>query len=105
MTENQISKYIVDAAIEVHRTLGGPGLLESLYEEAMDWELRKSGLLVERQMSVPVVYKVRTMSDPLRLDMLVEKKSSSKTRPSLPTTQSLKSKRGLICDCWICDSR
>lgn len=74
MTENQISKYIVDAAIEVHRTLGGPGLLESLYEEAMDWELRKSGLLVERQMSVPVVYKGRTMSDPLRLDMLVEKK-------------------------------
>lgn len=74
MTENQISKFIVEAAIEVHRTLGGPGLLESIYEEAMDWELRKAGLWVERQMSVPVVYKGRTMSDPLRLDMLVEKK-------------------------------
>jgi GxxExxY protein len=39
MTENQISKYITDAAIEVHRTLGGPGLLESVYEEALVWEL------------------------------------------------------------------
>jgi len=56
MTENQISKYITDAAIEVHRTLGGPGLLESVYEEAMAWELQKAGLLVERQLIVPIVY-------------------------------------------------
>lgn len=49
MTENQISRYITDAAIEVHRTLGGPGLLEGVYEEAMAWELQKAGLLVERQ--------------------------------------------------------
>jgi GxxExxY protein len=74
MTENQISKYIVDAAIEVHRTLGGPGLLESVYEEALAWELTNAGLLVERQLIVPIVYKGRTLADPLRLDMLVEKK-------------------------------
>lgn len=74
MTENQISKYIVDAAIEVHRTLGGPGLLESVYEEALAWELRKAGLIVERQLLVPIVYKGQTLADPLRLDMLVEKK-------------------------------
>ena len=74
MTENQISKYITDAAIEVHRTLGGPGLLESVYEEAMVWELQKAGLLVERQLIVPIVYKGRTLANPLRLDMLVEKK-------------------------------
>jgi GxxExxY protein len=74
MTENQISKHIVDAAIEVHRTLGGPGLLESVYEEAMNWELQKACLLVERQVIVPIVYKGRTLSNPLRLDMLVEKK-------------------------------
>ena len=73
MTENQISKYITDAAIEVHRTLGGPGLLESVYEEAMVWELQKAGLLVERQLIVPIVYKGRTLANPLRLDMLVEK--------------------------------
>ena len=74
MTENQISKYIGDAAIEVHRTLGGPGLLESVYEEALVWELQKSGLLVERQLVVPIVYKGLTLANPLRLDLLVEKK-------------------------------
>jgi GxxExxY protein len=74
MNENQISKYIVEAAIEVHRTLGGPGLLESIYEEAMVWELQKSGLLVERQVVVPIAYKGNTLSEPLRLDLLIEKK-------------------------------
>ncbi len=48
MTENEISRHIVEAAIEVHRTLGGPGLLESVYEEAMAWELTHRGLLGER---------------------------------------------------------
>ena len=38
MTENEISKIIIECAIEVHRTLGGPGLLESVYEEALVWE-------------------------------------------------------------------
>ncbi len=74
MTENQISKFIVDAAIEVHRTLGGPGLLESVYEEALVWELQKAGLFVERQLTTPIVYKGRTLAGPLRLDLLVEKK-------------------------------
>lgn len=40
MDENELSKQIVDAAVEVHRTLGGPGLLESVYEEALAWELK-----------------------------------------------------------------
>jgi len=74
MTENQMSKYIVDAAIEVHRTLGGPGLLECVYEEALVWELQKVGLCVDRQVIVPIAYKGRTLASPLRLDMLVEKK-------------------------------
>ncbi|WP_437958947.1 GxxExxY protein [Sorangium sp. So ce119] len=38
MTENEIAKVVVDAAIEVHRTLGGPGLLETVYEEALAFE-------------------------------------------------------------------
>jgi len=49
MDENEISKIIVDAAIEVHRTLGGPGLLESVYQEAVAWELLKRGMEVERE--------------------------------------------------------
>ena len=74
MTENEISKPIVLAAVEVHRTLGGPGLLESVYEEALAWELTSCGLLVERQLVVPINYKDQTLASPLRLDMLIEKK-------------------------------
>ncbi|HEY3231640.1 MAG TPA: GxxExxY protein [Roseiflexaceae bacterium] len=73
MTENEISRYIVDCAIEVHRTLGGPGLLESVYEEALAWELQERRLLVERQISVPIIYKGQRLAIPLRLDLLVEK--------------------------------
>ena len=73
MTENEVSKFIVDAAIEVHRELGGPGLLEDVYEEAMEEELRLRGILVERQLPVRIVYKGRTLRKPLRLDMKVEK--------------------------------
>ena len=57
MTENEVAKVIVEAAIEVHRTLGGPGLLESVYEEALTHELKLRGLQVERQVAVPIVYK------------------------------------------------
>lgn len=72
MTENEISKHIVECASEVHRTLGGPGLLESVYEEALTWELRQRGLHVARQLRVPIVYKGNELGDPLRLDMVVE---------------------------------
>jgi GxxExxY protein len=71
MHENQISKIILDAAIEVHRTLGGPGLLENVYEEALAWELEQRGLNVERQKLVPIKYKGLTLGTPLRLDLLV----------------------------------
>ena len=73
MTENEIGNIIVASAIEVHRTLGGPGLLESVYEEALAWELTKHGLLVERQLNVPILYKEHELASPLRLDMLVQK--------------------------------
>jgi len=71
MHENQISKIILDAAIEVHRTLGGPGLLESVYEEALAWELQHRRLPVERQKLIPITYKGQTLGTPLRLDLLV----------------------------------
>jgi GxxExxY protein len=72
--ENEISKIIVGASIEVHRTLGGPGLLESVYEEALYWELKNQRLSVERQLAVPITYKGHSLASPLRLDLLVEKK-------------------------------
>lgn len=74
MTENEISQVIVDCAIEVHKTLGGPGLLESVYEEALAYELRKYGLSLKRQLPVPIKYKDQVLTDPLKLDLLVEDK-------------------------------
>jgi len=71
MTENEISKVIVEAAIEVHRELGGPGLLESVYEEALVEELTRRGLKVERQLQVPILYKGKQLASPLRLDLKV----------------------------------
>ncbi len=73
MDENEISKHIVGCALEAHRTLGGPGLLESVYEEALCWELAQRRLKVERQVVVPVLYKGQILTTPLRLDVLVEK--------------------------------
>lgn len=55
MTENDISRVVVEAAIEVHRGLGGPGLLENVYEEALCYELEFRGLRVDRQRVVPVL--------------------------------------------------
>ncbi len=72
MTENEIATIIIECAIEVHRTIGGPGLIESVYEEAMVFELEARGLKVERQLRVPIVYKGRELGTPLRLDLKVE---------------------------------
>ncbi|MDX2042793.1 MAG: GxxExxY protein [Acidobacteriota bacterium] len=74
MTENEISQVIVDCAIEVHKTLGGPGLLESVYEEALAYELQKRGLQLKRQLYVPIRYKDQLLADPLKLDLMVEDK-------------------------------
>lgn len=70
--EEELSFEIIGAAIEVHRTLGGPGLLESVYEEALVYELEKKGLCVKRQVEVPIRYKDQRLATPLRIDLLVE---------------------------------
>lgn len=72
MTENEISKLIVELSIEVHRTLGGPGLLESVYEEALVWELQQRGLSVQRQAVLPISYKGHVLASVLRIDLIVE---------------------------------
>lgn len=74
MLENEISAQILDSAIVVHKTLGGPGLLESYYENALACELKLRGLKVETQKTVPVTYKGMQIGEPYRLDMLVEDK-------------------------------
>jgi GxxExxY protein len=72
--ENLLTDQIINAAIEVHRVLGGPGLLESLYEEALYYELQLRHIPVELQVLVPVSYKKRILKDPMRMDMLVDRK-------------------------------
>jgi GxxExxY protein len=74
MTENEIVTIVVESAIEVHRTLGGPGLLEAVYEEALAFELESRGLTVHRQKAVPLVYKGKRLASDLRLDLLVDER-------------------------------
>lgn len=71
MGDNEITFEIRGAVYDVYKTLG-PGLLESVYEEALTFELQKRGMSVERQMEVPILYKGDLLKTPLRLDMLVE---------------------------------
>jgi GxxExxY protein len=69
MPENAITERIIKCAIAVHRELG-PGLLESVYEEALDIECKLNGLKVLRQFFVPVIYRGKTIGE-YRPDMLV----------------------------------
>ena len=73
MTENEIAQVIVDAALQVHKTLG-PGLLESVYEAALAYELRSRGLVVETQVPIPVVYGEVHLEVGFRADLIVEGK-------------------------------
>src|SRR6185503_15343158 len=68
----KVGKAILDAAFKVHTALG-PGLLESVYETTTAYEVRKSGLIVATQVSVPIFYDGQELASGLRLDMLVEK--------------------------------
>ncbi len=74
MDENEISQIVPDSAIMVHKTLGGPGLLESVYQDSLVYELHTRGLHVEKEVLVPVKYKGVVVGDPLRIDILVEGK-------------------------------
>jgi len=67
----RVASEIVDAALRVHKKLG-PGLLESVYEICLDYELEKRGLKVKRQTVLPVVYEDVSLDAGLRLDLLVE---------------------------------
>ena len=73
MHENEISQIVFDAGLQVHRNLG-PGLLESAYEECLYHELLKSGLSIEKQKPMPLVYEEVKLDIGYRLDFLLERK-------------------------------
>ena len=73
MTENEIAKVIVDVAYKIHIALG-PGLLESVYEAVLAYELEKRGLRVVRQLALPVVYETVKLDEGFRADLVVEDK-------------------------------
>jgi len=67
----EIAKIIVDSIVKVHRTLG-PGLLESAYQSCLAYELRKRGLRVECEVTLPIKYDGQNIDAGFRIDMLVE---------------------------------
>ncbi len=71
MTENELETIIVESAIAVHRELG-PGLLESVYEVALTYELRTRDLKAERQVPIPIKFKGITFDEGFRADIFVE---------------------------------
>lgn len=73
MTENEISKVVFDAALRVHKALG-PGLLESAYEECLFYELKKTGIRIEKQKPLPLVYEEVKLEIGYRIDIMVENK-------------------------------
>lgn len=73
LSENEISKIIVDCAYRVHKSLG-PGLLESTYETCLFYELDEKNLVVERQKVLPVVYNNLKLEAGYRIDLFVENK-------------------------------
>jgi GxxExxY protein len=73
LNENELSKLVIGAAIKIHQALG-PGLLESAYEECLFYELEKSGLEVERQKPMPLIYEEVKLDCGYRIDLMVNEK-------------------------------
>lgn len=73
MHENELSEIVIGCAIKIHKALG-PGLLESAYEECLNYEIKKAGLKVEKQKTLPLVYEEVKLDCGYRIDLLVENK-------------------------------
>ena len=71
MNNNELTRTIIGAAIEVHRSLG-PGLLESTYEACLFYEIEQSGLYVEKQVELPVKYKNVHLEIGYKIDLIIE---------------------------------
>ena len=72
-TENEIAKIVFESGLQIHKTLG-PGLLESAYEECLYFDLVNAGLEVEKQKSLPLIYKEIKLDAGYRVDFLIENK-------------------------------
>jgi GxxExxY protein len=93
MTENELARIVVHLGLKVHRNLG-PGLLESVYEECLCYELQKEGVNFKRQQSVPIRYDGKLLETRLRLDIILEDKlivelKSVKSIQSIDLAQTL----------------
>ncbi len=73
MTENEISKIVFDCGLKVHKALG-PGLLESAYEECLFFEILKTGVTIEKQKGLPLIYEDVKMDVGYRTDLIIENK-------------------------------
>lgn len=73
MHENEISAIVIDAGLKVHRALG-PGLYEAVYEKCLEYELKKRGLVVERQKFLQIKYGDLIVDNAFKVDLLVENK-------------------------------
>ena len=73
MTENELSRIIFNCALKVHQALG-PGLLESAYEECLFYELKKTGLGIQKQKPLPLIYEEVKLDIGYRIDIMVENK-------------------------------
>lgn len=73
MEDNELTKSIIGAAIEVHKALG-PGLLESAYQECLFFELQSKSLKVRKEVALPIVYKEVKLDHGYRIDLLVEER-------------------------------
>lgn len=73
MTENELAQLLVNLGMRVHGALG-PGLLESVYEECLCYELRKENIAFKQQKRIPIYYDGIILESPLRLDLIIEDK-------------------------------
>ena len=73
MEENEISEQLIGLCIKIHKELG-IGLLESIYEEALAYELNKNGVSFKRQIEIPVIYDGKQLGIGFRADLIIEDK-------------------------------
>nr|WP_315195798.1 GxxExxY protein [uncultured Flavobacterium sp.] len=85
---DSLSYKIIGLAIEVHRQLG-PGLLESAYQQCLYYEIKKAGLKVEKEITLPLIYKEITLDQGYRIDLLIEDKLVIELKPSKVLPQSI----------------
>ena len=97
MTENEISRVILDSAFSVHKELG-PGLLESVYEVVLAYELQQRGLRVSRQVPVSIRYKEMIFDAAFRADLIVEDKVIVELKSVEQVSEAHKNRCKRICD-------